>query len=364
MLSLLKNLECFTPDYIGVNDILIADNKIYRIHPNITPCDCLNSIYDLSGFMAFPGIIDQHVHISGGGGEGGFISHIPEIDVNVIISAGISTVAGLLGADSYTQSLESLYSKAKKLETQGITTFIYTGCYQVPPLTFTGDIVKDMFLIDKVIGIGEIAISDHRSSNPSIKDLLKIAADMHLGGLLSGIAGIVHLHIGDGKKGLGMLFDMLEQSDLPIENFIPTHINRSKFVFKQGIEFVNMGGRIDLTSGEQAGLSVPDAIKRLIDAGADLSKVTITSDANASIPGGGVSDIRSLYNDIINCINLGITDTSLAFRFVTENVAKLLKLYPKKGVLREGSDADILVVDKKYQIRKLYCMGKLLFDSF
>ena len=242
MLLLLKNLECFTPDHVGINDILITDNKIHSIKPDIVQWNCLDNVYDLTGFIAFPGIVDQHVHISGGGGEEGFISHIPEIDVKSIISAGVSTIAGLLGADSYTQSLESLYSKAKKLETQGITTFVYTGCYQVPPLTFTGDIVKDMFLIDKVIGIGEIAISDHRSSNPSINELLKISADTHLGGLLSGKAGIVHLHIGDGKKGLGMLFNMLEQSDLPIQSFVPTHLNKGVFIFNQGLEFINIGG--------------------------------------------------------------------------------------------------------------------------
>jgi beta-aspartyl-dipeptidase (metallo-type) len=363
MLTLLKNLDCYSPKHIGKNDILICNNKIYKVQPEIPYNNLIENVYDCTGHYAFPGIIDQHVHITGGGGEDGFTSHITEINLNDIINAGVTTLVGLLGADSCTRSLESLYAKAKSLEAQGISTYIYSGSYSVPPITFTENIVKDMVLVDKVIGIGEIAISDHRSSHSDSNQLLKIASDVHLGGLLSSKAGVMHLHLGDGKSGLSPLIEMLKKCDLPIEQFVPTHLNRNNSLFEQAIDYLKSGGNIDLTSGETKGLSVPDAIHQLIHRGVDLSRVTVSSDSNGSIPDGGISSIQTLYDDIIQCITNKSLNPEVAFSFVTSNVSKLLKLYPQKGTLLDGSDADILIIDSNYKIKKLFCLGKLLIHN-
>jgi beta-aspartyl-dipeptidase (metallo-type) len=361
MLTLLKNIECFGPKYLGITDILIAQDKIYKILPKGKMPDCalIEKHIDCEGLFAFPGLIDQHVHIVGGGGEQGFGSRIPEIDVKDILRAGVTTVVGLLGADGCTRSLECLYAKAKSLELQGITTFIYSGSYAVPAVTFTGSIARDIVLIDKVIGAGEIAISDHRSSQPEPSEILKLASEAHLGGMIGGKAGVVHLHIGDGKNGLAPLSEVLNMSDLPIEQFVPTHVNRNPSLFEQALGHWLSGGNIDLTAGETAGLPVPGAIKILADSGADLSRVTISSDANGSIPGGGAAKIQVLYDDLKKCIKSGLSPET-AFRLATENVAKVLKLYPKKGALCEGSDADILITDKDFNIQMLFCRGKLV----
>lgn len=253
MLTLLKNLVCYNPKYIGKNDILICGSKIYRIQPKLQYNDenLFENIIDCDGLFAFPGFIDQHVHIIGGGGENGFSSRVAEIDISSILAAGVTSLVGLLGADNCTRSLETLYAKAKSLQAQGITTYLYSGSYSVPPVTFTGNIVRDLVFIDKVIGIGEIAVSDHRSSHAGLEQLLKLASDTHLGGLLSGKAGVVHLHMGDGKQGLSPVLQMIENSELPIEQFVPTHVNRNPELFHQAEKFCKSGGSIDLTSGER-----------------------------------------------------------------------------------------------------------------
>lgn len=366
MITLLKNIACFTPQYIGKRDILIAGKKIYKItEPNrinekntlirtVIPCD---------GLLAFPGIIDQHVHIIGGGGEDGFTSRIPEITFEDIIQSGVTTLVGVLGVDSCTRSLGSLLAKARALEEQGLTTYIYTGSYAVPTVTLTDSVRNDIVLIDKIIGTGEIAISDHRSSVPLLSELLKLSSETHLGGLLSRKAGVVHIHIGEGKQGIQPILQILKNSELPIEQFVPTHVNRTKNLFRQAAQYCKNGGNIDLTAGESVGLPVPNAIQVLIGNGIPLSKVTISSDANGSIPNNGVGKIQALYDDIKSCIiNKKITPDR-AFYFVTKNVAEVLKLYPQKGALMEGSDADILIVDRNYQIQKLFCMGKLRLDN-
>lgn len=363
MLTLLKNIECYCPGYIGKKDILIAADKIYKIFQTeqIVDQSLIENTYFCDGLVAFPGLIDQHVHITGGGGESGFGSHVPELDIQEILKAGVTTIVGILGADGYTRSLKNLFAKAKSLELQGITTFIYSGSYALPAITFTNSILGDLVLIDKVIGAGEIAISDHRSSKPDLKDMLDLASETHLGGMLGGKAGVVHIHVGDGKAGLGLILQALQESDLPMDMFVPTHVNRSEVLFQQAVEYCRSGGNIDLTAGEVAGIPVPRAIKRLADGGIDLSKVTVSSDANGSVPEGGTTKIQALYEDFRNCILQSKMEPGLISGLFSENVARILKLYPKKGVLRVESDADILITDSNYEIRMLIGMGKLLY---
>ncbi len=365
MLTLLKNLECYCPDYSGKNDILIAGEKIYKLLPagEIKETGLIESVIECDGLFAFPGLIDQHVHIIGGGGEQSFASRVPEIDISEILMAGVTTVVGLLGADGCTKRLESLYAKAKGLEAQGITTFIYTGSYSVPAVTFTNSIIRDLVLIDKVIGVGEIAISDHRSAHPELSELLRLASDTHLGGLLGGKAGVVHFHLGDGKSGLKQLLQIVERSDLPIEQFVPSHVNRNPALFIQSLEYLKDGGNIDLTAGETAGIAVQEAICKLLEGDFDLSKVTLSSDAGGSIPGGGVGRMQTLYDDLKACLCDEKLNKEAVIRLSTENVAKVLKLYPRKGALKEGSDADILITDKNYKVIKLFCLGSLKVDD-
>lgn len=361
MLTLLKNAETYTPYYAGKKDILIAGEKIYKILPpsGIADYSLIENVTDCEGLFAFPGLVDQHVHILGGGGEQGFPSRVGELSVDEVKAAGVTTLVGLLGADGCTRSLECLYAKAKSLESEGVTTFIYSGSYALPPVTFTGNMTKDLVLIDKVIGAGEIAISDHRSSQPQLPDLLKLSSDTHLGGLLGGKAGVVHFHVGDGKGGLAPLRELAENSDLPLSMFVPTHQNRNPDLFSRSLRFCASGGNIDLTAGETAGIPVPQAVTRMLREGIDMQHVSVSSDANGSIPGGGVTKMQSLYDDLRACI----VDCKIApekvFPLFCENPAKVLKLYPKKGCLKEGSDADILLTDKNYNIKMLFAMGKL-----
>lgn len=120
--------------------------------------------------------------------------------------------------------------------------------------------LTDLVLLDKVIGVGGIAIADYRSNHPSLQDLRTLASEANGGGMLGGKAGVLHLHVGDGKEGLDSLIRLIDESDFPIGMFVPTHINRSQKLFQQGIELLKKGGNIDLTAGETAGLSMADSL--------------------------------------------------------------------------------------------------------
>ncbi len=372
MFKLLKNGICYDPEFVGKKDILMVKDTIYRVEEHIDEKAFSDvEVIDCSDKIICPGFIDQHVHIIGGGGEEGPGSRIPEIMLSEIVSAGITTVVGILGFDSITRSPRGLLAKARALEEEGLNTFIYTGSYEVPTPTITESVISDISLIDKIIGVGEIAISDHRSSHPSTDSLKKIANGARIGGLVGKKAGVVHIHVGDGKGGLDPLIELIENSDFPLEMFIPTHLNRNKTLFYQALEYAKGGGNIDFTAGQNdgTGISVPEALNLCIDLGLGLERVTVSSDANGSIPGSkegesGVGKAVQLYEDIKNSILMSKLDMAEVLKTVTANVAKILKIYPAKGTLKKGSDADVLVLSKDgLEIDKVFIMGEQFIEK-
>ncbi|MGI1691087.1 beta-aspartyl-peptidase [Thermoanaerobacter uzonensis] len=380
MFLLLKGGEVYSPQTFGRKDILICNGKIIKIADEIKPIKEFGNveIVDLQGFIVVPGFIDQHIHIAGGGGEGGPVTRTPEITLSDITKGGITTVVGLLGADGITRSMASLLAKARALEQEGITTYIYTGAYELPTRTLTGSVRSDLVLIDKVIGTGEIAISDHRSAQPTIEDLTKLAAEARVGGLLGGKPGIVHLHVGDGIRGLSPLFEIVENTEIPITQFVPTHINRIGHLFEQGLKFIEMGGVIDLTSDikpdahTKTALTPKEAIKKIIENKLPIEKVTMSSDSNGSIPVFDenkrlvkvmVGSTQTLYRDLREVIVEGILPIEQAIKIITENVAKILNLYPNKGGIKEKSDGDIVVLDSNLNIHSVIAKGVFMIKD-
>ncbi|HEX3012130.1 MAG TPA: beta-aspartyl-peptidase [Syntrophomonadaceae bacterium] len=366
MFKLLKNGHCFAPDNVGKKDILVAYDKICAIKDEIPPGNLWDvEIIDCKNCFVCPGIIDQHVHILGGGGEQGPISRIPEIMFSEIVEAGVTTVVGVLGFDSITRSIAGLLAKARGLEAEGITTYIYTGSYGSPTETLTGRVLSDIVLLDKVIGVGEVAISDYRSNHPSLQDLRTLASEAHTGGMLGGKAGILHLHVGDGEEGLDSLFRLINESDFPVNMFVPTHINRNRKLFDQGTGLLHRGGNIDLTAGETIGYSVAKSLSALIQKGASLDQVTVSSDGNGSAPNdAGVSRIDQLLKDLRSCVLENKLELSSVFKTATLNPARILHLYPQKGCLLPGSDADILVLkENDLAIHRLLAKGQVVVEN-
>lgn len=369
MFKLLKNAECYAPEYLGIRDILTAFGKIAMIAPDIGEGQLtLTEVVECRGKIACPGLIDQHVHITGGGGEQGPKSIIGPISADRLVCAGTTTVVGVLGFDALGKSVPNLLMKARQLESEGLSTYIYTGYYGVPTVTATGSVLNDIALIDKIIGLGEIAISDFRSSCPSQEELKKLSHEVLTGGMLGDKAGVIHFHLGDGKYGLKPVTDLIEGTDFPISMFVPTHLNRNKPLFDQAVRFHENGGMIDLTAGEntEAGKSVPECLRELLSSKDGLERVTVSSDGNASGAGEShneVGSVMSLYYDIRSAVKEYGIPLCEALKVVTENVAKVLKL-KSKGKLEVGRDADILLIDgNSFMPDRLYCRGKLLLKD-
>jgi len=245
MMTLIRSATVFAPEPQGEKDVLIAGRQIVAVEEpgRIQVAGPHIDVVEALGKSILPGLIDPHVHILGGGGEGGPATRAPEIRVEDIVAAGVTTVIGCLGTDGTTRHMESLLAKARALEAEGISTFIYSGSYEIPPRTITGSIRGDLVLIDKVIGAGEVAISDHRSSQPTFEEIARLAADCRVGGMLGGKAGVLHLHLGDGPRRLELLFRLAGETEIPPAQVVPTHVNRNPELFDEALRWAQAGGR-------------------------------------------------------------------------------------------------------------------------
>jgi len=380
---LLTGGKLYTPKSEGIKDVLIANGRILSIKSRI-PGDMLAflgedkvKVVDVKGYMVIPGFVDQHVHINGAGGEGGPQYRTPPIQLSELTRVGITSVVGLLGTDGITRSLRDLLMKARQLEEEGISTWIYTGSYQVPSPTLTGSILSDIMLIDKVIGV-KIALSDHRSSHPSVEMLKKIASEARVGGILSGKAGVVHVHMGEEKAGLKPILEAIENTDIPIEQFTPTHLNRSEELLNQAIEFGRAGGYVDVTTcvspeyGFKKAVKPSEAVRILMKNGVPTERITMSSDGNGSLPifndrgelvKIGRAPVSSLYREFKDLVKREGISLEYAVKIVSTNIAKHLKLHTK-GELRPGKDADMLVLDEEtLEIKYVIAKGEIVVEE-
>ena len=362
---ILKNADLYAPRHIGPTDILLSPEKILAVRPGIEPAPGIETqVIDCAGLALCPALVDQHMHILGGGGESGPRSRIPEIMLSEITMAGIGTVVGLLGADGVTRGVPALLAKARALEDEGLTTRIYTGSYGLPTDTLTGRVLNDLVYVEKVVGAGEVAISDYRSSHPNLDMLRQLAWEVKLGSMFGKKAGVVHLHVGDGLKGLAPLISLIKESEFPMEMFVPTHINRNRSLLSEGAGYAKNGGFIDLTAGQREGrgMPAPEAFHWLLSRGVPLTQMTLTSDAGGTNPLGpdGRGHPKDMWNDFAACARGEGLESALAL--ASENPARRLGLYPEKGCVAPGSDADLLILGKDFKIEWLILKGKIAIE--
>ncbi len=371
-LTLLRNATLFDPEARGVVDLLVGGGAVLAVGPSLDPLPgALCNTVDLAGARVVPGLLDPHVHVTGGGGESGPSSRVPRVEKSALVRAGVTTCVGVLGTDGTTRTAAELVATTLALREEGLSAYCWTGSYELPLVTLTGSLRRDVVFVDPVLGAGEIAISDHRSSQPTLAELARLAADCHVAGLMSGKAGVLHLHLGDGPRGLSLVRELLDTTELPPRVLYPTHVNRKRRLFDEAVELARRGCTVDVTAfpvedGEDA-YSAADAVARYFASGAPRDKLTVSSDGGGCLPTYDPQGTL-LAMDVGRSAALGETLAALLDRGVpladalppfTRNIAILLKL-SRKGHLRPGADADLVVLDDAHRIRDVMARGTFL----
>lgn len=365
---IIKGAEMYAPEHLGIRDVMLCGGHIEMIKEEIPVCYDNCQVIDGSGMVLTPGIIDQHVHVTGGGGEGSFHTRVPEAMLSDFIRGGVTTVVGLLGTDGITRSVENLVAKVKSLREEGMTAYCLTGSYGYPSVTLTGDVKKDIMFIGEVLGL-KLAISDHRAPNISVEELIRVASDVRVAGMLSGKPGILTLHMGDDPRGLEPVFEALEKTSIPIKTFRPTHVARNWELYDQALKFANMGGYIDLTCDCAPYKEVAEGLRRAKAAGVPLNHITLSSDGQGSwseydeegnLEKIGVSSVAASYEQVVDLVlNEGL-DLTEVLAYVTANPADVLDLQ-EKGHIREGADGDLLLMKKEdLKLDTVIAMGRLM----
>lgn len=382
MITIIRKADVYKPEHVGVKDVMLIGNKIADIADNISVE--MNGTVDVveidgEGKALVPGFIDSHVHILGGGGEGGFSTRTPEATLTGLTTAGVTTVVGCLGTDGVARDMISLLAKARGLEEEGITSFIYAGSYRIPLKTITGEIMKDIMVVDKIIGIGEIAVSDHRSSQPTFEEFIRAVADARVGGMLSGKAGIINIHLGDGKRKIDLIRKALKETEIPMTQFLPTHINRNPELFEECVNYAKDGGYIDFTGSEDPDfweetdgeVRFSKGLKRLLEEGVNQDNFTLSSDGQGSMPifnekkeyvGIGIGKSTCLIKAIKECVYRENIPLETALRALTSNPAKVLKL-KNKGRIEKNMDADLCLLDKNLDVDTVIAKGKIMVQD-
>ena len=252
---------------------------------------------------------------------------------------------------------------------EGLSAWCHTGGYHLPPTTLTGSVRGDIVHVDRIIGVGEVALSDHRSSQPTLDELLRLAGEAHVAGLMTGKAGIVHLHLGDGPRGLQLVNAALDASEIPPRVFNPTHVNRRRALFDEAMQLADRGAWIDLTAfpvgpGEDA-WSAEDALLRYLGAGLPAERITVSSDGGGCLPvfdaDGRVTDMDVGSPGALAAALRGLLDRGQPLERVlpafTSNPADLLRL-PDKGRIEAGGDADLVVLNPNGDLTDVMALGR------
>jgi len=374
---LVKGAHLYEPNDLGPCDLLAVGSQIAMIDSDIKCWSAENGrVLNAEGLIMIPGLIDAHQHVLGGGGEGGPGTRQSEIKIETIVQGGITTVVGVLGYDSTSKDVRCLLGKSQELRVKGISAYMLVGAYHWDSsgATLTGSITDDIVFVEQVLGI-KIAISDHRGLFSDWRDLSHIAAQARIGGLISGKCGIVNVHLGYGINSMKPLFEIIENTKIPANQFYPTHVNSSQRNLEDALRFGKLGGMVDITAciaphlGFDGSIRPSDAVIWLVEQGINADGITFTSDGNGNwvkrdnsgnVVEIAVISVSQLIEEVRDLIVRHKYPISDALRLVTANPAKVLNL-KKKGHLSGGADADFVLLTPDFKIKTVVSKGKVLY---
>ncbi len=154
-------------------------------------------------------------------------------------------------------------------------------------------------------------------------------------------------------------------------------MSRTEELLEDGFRFAKMGGYVDITCEDiqriPEGKLGTGAMLRLLDKarqeGVPMDRLTFSSDGQGSwssydeyghLKEIGVTDVGNLFRQFRHLVLEGAVDLTQALSFFTSNVAKALEIYPKKGCIARGADADVLLLRPDLALDTVIARGAIM----
>lgn len=365
MAILIKNARVFAPKDLGVVDVLMANERILAVGKDLAPNLPDLQTVEAGGMIMTPGFFDQHIHVTGGGGEGGPATRTPELVLSELVACGTTDVVGVSGTDYTTRSIPNLLAKVRALQAEGVSAWMYTSNYRCPPTLLTDSIGNDLFFIPEVLGV-KIALGDHRSSFPDVQTVLSMLADIRVGAMLAGKIGFLHIHNGN-IPGAFAMYEEIVSRGFPVKHIRPTHCGRIRHVFDSAVQFALKGGWIDITTGASCCFDHPaQTVVEAIAAGVDPTHITLSTDGHGSVPrfndkgemvGLGVGGVDGNLKETIRLIRDHNMPIEQALTFTTSNVAGALGI-KGHGVIETGACANACLFTEDFELKGVFARGR------
>ena len=370
MALLIKNAHVFAPTDLGKKDVLMVGENVVAIGEDLPAWLPDTEVIDAKGQIMTPGFFDQHIHVTGGGGEGGPVSRTPEIMLSELVACGTTSLVGVSGTDFVTRSIENLLAKVRALKTEGVSAWMYTSNYKYPPTTMSGSVSQDMFLVPECLGV-KIALGDHRSSFPTLDKVLALLAEIRVGGMIAGKTGFLHIHTGNIPGSFDMYKEIVARG-FPIKHIRPTHCGRIRHVFDAAVEFAKAGGYIDITTGASCCFEHPaQAVVAALEAGVDPTHITLSTDGHGSVPrfnekgemvGLGVGGVAGNLTEVKRLITEHGMPIEKAITFISSNVGQALGL-AGQGVIEVGGCANACLFNGSLELTTVVSRNRVMMRN-
>ncbi len=370
MALLIKNAHVFAPTDLGKKDVLMVGENVVAIGEDLPAWLPDTEVIDAKGQIMTPGFFDQHIHVTGGGGEGGPVSRTPEIMLSELVACGTTSLVGVSGTDFVTRSIENLLAKVRALKTEGVSAWMYTSNYKYPPTTMSGSVSQDMFLVPECLGV-KIALGDHRSSFPTLDEVLALLAEIRVGGMIAGKTGFLHIHTGNIPGSFDMYKEIVARG-FPIKHIRPTHCGRIRHVFDAAVEFAKAGGYIDITTGASCCFEHPaQAVVAALEAGVDPTHITLSTDGHGSVPrfnekgemvGLGVGGVAGNLTEVKRLITEHGMPIEKAITFISSNVGQALGL-AGQGVIEVGGCANACLFNDSLELTTVVSRNRVMMRN-
>ena len=197
--------------------------------------------------------------------------------------------------------------------------------------------------------------------------------------VVSGKAGVVNVHLGDSTRCMDLIERVIDETEIPASQLLPTHVNRNEMLFCKAIEYALKGGAVDFTGNEDIDyweticdeVRVCKGMKRMLEAGVNPNRMTISSDGQGSLPmyskdgeflGMGVGQSSCLLKEVKECVFKADIPLEIALSTITSNPAEILRLNGK-GKIEEGYDADLCILDQDLQLVEVIARGKTVYTK-